>query len=89
MGLVFFPYDITFGYRVSGVFFECVANDKYVISNNIPTFSVYHDNNQPFSLINSLDDYLMALQSAITNNKHWNASKMDPGKDWKKVLYEK
>lgn len=85
---VLLPYDKSFGYRVSGVFFECVANNISVIATNIPSFSVYKGNGQPLFLIDSEDDFLKALNGINGLNKQWSKELFDPGQQWKELLQE-
>ena len=83
---VFLPYDQSFGYRVSGIFFECVANDTYVISSNIEAFSEYKRKDNPISLVSTPKDFIRALNTAEHTVQKWDKADMDPCEDWQRIL---
>lgn len=83
---VFLPYNKSFGYRVSGVFFECVANNTAVITSNIDAFKSYKTNQQPIHCINDELDFINSIESILCQNKVWNKSEFDPIPYWVNVL---
>ena len=83
---VFLPYNKNFGYRVSGIFFECIANNIPVISSHIKAFNFYTNNYQPLYCINNDIDFINALEYIINGTKVWDKSEFNPIPYWKKVL---
>ena len=83
---VFLPYDDSFGFRVSGVFFECVANNTPVIATYIPAFMPYFEEKQPMALVNSVGDFINALKVLNNKSRVWDKSKMNPDIYWKEII---
>lgn len=82
---VFLPYNVNFGYRVSGVFFECVANNTPVFGSSIPSFITY-SSKQPLYIIKDANDFINALDSVMENKINWNKEDMVPDQYWKSLL---
>ena len=79
---VFLPYDKSFGYRVSGVFFECVANNTFVLASNIPAFNTYKHNGAPLYTVKNAQDFLRGIKDSIGNKLMWDKSFFSPEEDW-------
>lgn len=83
---VFLPYNHDFGYRVSGVFFECVANETPVIASSIPSFLAYAENGQPLFTINDDAGFIEALSHLSQHLGKWDCSKFSPDIYWERII---
>lgn len=83
---VFLPYNRSFGYRVSGIFFECITNNTPVISSNINAFHSYTNKRQPIFCIDNDVDFINAIKSILNETKGWDKSDFDPIPYWNNIL---
>ena len=82
---VILPYNHSFCYRVSGIFFECIAANTFIVAPNIDSFNQYGD--QYVYLYNDENDFSKCVSAAFgfVKNKR-DMSRFDPTGYWKDVL---
>ncbi len=78
--VILLNYPDSFQYRVSGIFFECIANDKPMILSNITSFNSFNEvfNYNPY--YNSIDEICVALNQLLMceNNFYKNKAILEP-----------
>lgn len=89
---VFLPYSKSFKYRVSGVFFECIANNKYCVYRNIPALNIYDEYiKYPHHSYESIDDLVQCIKYMSNvvevNEKYSNVKCLEnPLLAWREIL---
>ena len=89
---LFLPYRSTFKYRVSGVLFECMANNKFCICSNIPALREYEKYfNYPNHFYSNQLELIQCIEYLISNNdipkKYKNLKDLEsPLNGWINVL---
>ena len=81
---VILPYSDGFKYRCSGILFECIARNTYVISTRIPDMEIYRDKAKIsfFSSDKEFVECLMGNDVKLISN----SSVFDVRQYWKKIL---
>ena len=73
--IVLLNYPISFQYRVSGIFFECLANSIPLIVSNINSFVQYADNFNYNPFYNDLNQLYKTIEYLINVEKGFSPYK--------------
>lgn len=86
---VILPYDASFRFRCSGIFFESIARNTPVIATNIDSLRVYKNDTDTvfFSNVNELINGLAFYYEGKHNIS--NFSKFNPKEGWNKVINDR
>lgn len=82
---VILPYSNSFRYRVSGIFFECLAANTSVIVPEIDAFTQFRDFN--VSVYSDAKAFVECVESVLNNNyAECDLSRLRPSQYWASVL---
>lgn len=79
-------YGSNFKYRCSGIFFECVARNKTILSTNIKSMTIYKDRINNLYFFASVDDLIKALKEKQNNSFTNDLKSLDPIQYWSTIL---
>lgn len=82
---VILPYNSSFRYRVSGIFFECVAANTTVIVSDIESFKQYSDLNVLY--YSDIESFVSCIRKVLSMSPSlYDLTRVEPQNYWRTVI---